>query len=473
MDIPFKEGISEKEMNKLRLKFNRVLLSDLLEQVVVTEKIQLKPQRLRIIELRFEFLPHKNYKQNFGVKPSQVLEYLEKKFIMKVFMPVLSAVSKDKKIMVEVGVDSNSKRGKAGSKDGDEEENEDGDLRNQESAADRMMGDVESSDEEEVGDGEGTDMTRRVERQGDREYEEMEEEEIDMNREIEKHYGEEYVEDETEMDFDDDSKDIKPNLNLLTEEGDEGLGEEIEDKEVVDSAMDFAAEDAMASGEPARRRAAVLHLMEGRGGVASIVDYSYDTEKESWATLTLSFDITRKRVDMSQVLRKAASKAVVHEVKNIKRSFVLEDKGKMILKTEGINIDAMYYYGHILDISNIACNNIHDMAKYYGIEAANQTIVREITNVFSVYGIDVDKRHLSLIADYMTFDGSYKPFNRIGIENNASPLQQMTFETAMGFLRSATLGGKTDNLSSPSACVVIGKPTKGGTGSFGLLQRLS
>jgi DNA-directed RNA polymerase I subunit RPA1 len=35
-----------------------------------------------------------------------------------------------------------------------------------------------------------------------------------------------------------------------------------------------------------------------------------------------------------------------------------------------------------------------------------------------------------LIADFMTADGSYKPFNRIGMENNASPLQQMTFEVS-------------------------------------------
>ena len=40
--------------------------------------------------------------------------------------------------------------------------------------------------------------------------------------------------------------------------------------------------------------------------------------------------------------------------------------------------------------------------------------VREICTVFKPYGIDVDKRHLTLIADYMTFDGTYKPFNRIG-----------------------------------------------------------
>lgn len=115
-------------------------------------------------------------------------------------------------------------------------------------------------------------------------------------------------------------------------------------------------------------------------------------------------------------------------------------------------------------------------------------------NVFKVYGIHIDPRHLNLIADYMTFDGSYKPFNRIGIENNPSPLQQasletalverrknvtdfylilqMTFETAVGFLRNATLGGKTDSLDSPSSCVVMGKPWFGGTASFKVVQNL-
>ena len=72
----------------------------------------------------------------------------------------------------------------------------------------------------------------------------------------------------------------------------------------------------------------------------------------------------------------------------------------------------------------------------------------------------------------MTFDGSYKPFNRIGIQNNTSPFQQMTFETAIGFLREATLGSKSDDLLSPSSCVVIGKPFSCGTGSFKVMQDL-
>merc|ERR1712058_97844 len=136
------------------------------------------------------------------------------------------------------------------------------------------------------------------------------------------------------------------------------------------------------------------------------------------------------------------------------------------------NIDYIFNYSQILDIQKFSCNNIHSMAKYYGVEAASKTIIREIAGVFDVYGTEVDKRHLSLIADYMTFEGTYRPFNRIGIENNPSPLQQMTFETAIGFLRSATLAGKCDSLDSPSSRLVIGKPCNGGTGTFGVMQKL-
>ena len=69
--------------------------------------------------------------------------------------------------------------------------------------------------------------------------------------------------------------------------------------------------------------------------------------------------------------------------------------------------------------------------------------------MFANYGIEVDRRHLSLIADYMTYEGEYKAFNRIGLESNASPLQKMTFETTMHFLRTATILGS--NLSSDFA----------------------
>ena len=197
------------------------------------------------------------------------------------------------------------------------------------------MGDVESCDEEEVGDGEETDMTRRVEKQGDREYEE-----IYINKDI-KSLGDEYMEDEEE----DSKQGVIPQT--------EGLGDEFEDDHEVVVPTLLSQEDGQWR---ISQTADVLLVLDGRGGVASIVDYSSDTEKQNCACLNLSFDMARKRVDMIHVLRQATGKPVVYEVKNIKRFFVLLDKGKMIL-----NIDAMFHDDHILDIKKMACNNIHEI----------------------------------------------------------------------------------------------------------------
>lgn len=67
-----------------------------------------------------------------------------------------------------------------------------------------------------------------------------------------------------------------------------------------------------------------------------------------------------------------------------------------------------------------------------------------------VTGIAVDPRHLSLVADYMCFEGVYKPLNRFGIRSNSSPLQQMTFETSFQFLKQATMLGQCGQVSTAS-----------------------
>lgn len=42
------------------------------------------------------------------------------------------------------------------------------------------------------------------------------------------------------------------------------------------------------------------------------------------------------------------------------------------------------------------------------MEVARATILSEVSAVFGAYGIAVDQRHLSLIADFMTFHGAYR-----------------------------------------------------------------
>ena len=81
-------------------------------------------------------------------------------------------------------------------------------------------------------------------------------------------------------------------------------------------------------------------------------------------------------------------------------------------------------------------------------------------------------RHLTLIADYMTFGGGFKPFNRLGLDSNVSPFLKMSFEQTCVFLTRATLEGDTDNLETPSARLVMGKSVTGGTGMFDILAEI-
>ena len=90
-------------------------------------------------------------------------------------------------------------------------------------------------------------------------------------------------------------------------------------------------------------------------------------------------------------------------------------------------------------MKKISSNDIIGVFNYYGIEAAVQTIIKELNSIFAVYGIVVDRRHLALVADFMTFTGSYRPFNRVGMAENPSPLLRMSYETTMKFMTESAL----------------------------------
>jgi DNA-directed RNA polymerase I subunit RPA1 len=90
--------------------------------------------------------------------------------------------------------------------------------------------------------------------------------------------------------------------------------------------------------------------------------------------------------------------------------------------------------------------------------------------VFDVYGIAVDYRHLSLISDFITFNGDYRAFNRIGMEESNSPFLKMSYETTMKYLIQSSLSKETDWMKSPSSALVLGQVPTVGTGAFDLIQ---
>ncbi len=174
---------------------------------------------------------------------------------------------------------------------------------------------------------------------------------------------------------------------------------------------------------------------------------------------------------MVGLVEKAAARTLVRFKKSIDQAFVNEEEGRdRCLQTAGINFSEIWEL-EMVDHAKLLSNDIWAIRCSYGVEAARITIVNQIRGVFGVYGIEVDPRHLSLIADYMTFSGGYTAMNRTGMREMSSPFLQMSFETTAQFLTQAALTSSSDKLQSPSANIVVGRPIRHGTGSFSLLTK--
>ena len=199
-----------------------------------------------------------------------------------------------------------------------------------------------------------------------------------------------------------------------------------------------------------------------------------ECESEGSLALTFSLPVQSKKLLLLSITEQVLDKCFARALHGIGRCHVFERKGKgkseVVVQTEGVNIPAMWMYPEQLHLQRLECNDLQAVLNTYGVEAARNTIIREVAAVFGVYGISVDLRHLMLIADYMTFNGTIRPFNRVGISEHVSPLLKMSYETTMQFLAEAALSRDSDYTNTPSAKIVLGQPSQVGTGSFDLLQ---
>ncbi|GJZ17242.1 NADH-plastoquinone oxidoreductase subunit K [Tanacetum coccineum] len=107
-------------------------------------------------------------------------------------------------------------------------------------------------------------------------------------------------------------------------------------------------------------------------------------------------------------------------------------------------------------------------------KAARTSLILEMKNVFGSYGVEIDYRHFSLIADHMTHSGGYRPMSRFGsISESISPFLKMSFETASKFIVEAASHGMSDNLETPTARIRLGLPVKVDIRSMDLMQKLN
>ena len=159
--------------------------------------------------------------------------------------------------------------------------------------------------------------------------------------------------------------------------------------------------------------------------------------------------------------------ATIKGVKGIKRAII--DKGKHQIVTEGSNLEGVLGLNGI-DSANVMTNSILEIAKVLGIEAARNSIIKEAYGTLSEAGLDVDIRHIMLVADLMTNDGDVKAIGRHGISGKkSSVLARAAFEITTPHLLHAAMNGEQDRLEGVTENIIVGQPVTLGTGAVNLI----
>lgn len=171
-------------------------------------------------------------------------------------------------------------------------------------------------------------------------------------------------------------------------------------------------------------------------------------------------------------LEAKVSGTLVKGIEGIKRAIVRKDTdGEYMLYTEGSALKKVQKIEGV-DFSRTTTNNIAEIAEVLGIEAARNAIIEEMMETLDEQGLDVDARHVTLIADAMTMDGEVKQIGRHGLAGEkASVLSRAAFEVTVDNLLEAAMYGETDELKGVTENVIVGQPIKLGTGAIELVTR--
>ena len=416
MSVPLKPNVTEKQAIRLTRKFTKLTLSELIaghNGVIVNETLEQGDggNWERAYHVTLTFHPPERIKEAFGLNLEDIAGV-----IMRTFKPKLADIMKKelKRSSAEGDVVSMEVAGGHGV-----DFAESGKPRG-ESAVDKDVLDEEDADDD---DDEAIDAEDGVNaaRFGSRP-------------------------EETYDDMDDDDR-------VVAASGSQGLFDDEDDDDDEDgNHVTFTDEDI----------ALINKTDEAR----------LDSRRNSITLPSLRVDPAARPLLMVGLIERAATSTLVRSRPLIDRAFINDEEGDRgrCLQTAGCNFSEFWALENVFH-DKLASNDIWAIRCAYGVEAARNNIVEQIRNVFGAYGICVDPRHLSLIADYMTFDGGFKPMNRNGMADVGSPFLQMSFETTAGFMTEAALNARVEACNSPSANIVVGRPIKHGTGAFDVLTK--
>jgi DNA-directed RNA polymerase subunit A' len=160
-------------------------------------------------------------------------------------------------------------------------------------------------------------------------------------------------------------------------------------------------------------------------------------------------------------------------VPDIERVTIVKQNEEWVIQTAGSNLSKIIYVEGI-DLSRVTTNNVYEIWQTLGIEAARTALVREVTNTLEEQGLEVDIRHIMLVADLMTSKGYLQQIGRHGIAGTkTSVLARAAFEITVPTIAKASMEGQTEALKGVTENVIVGATVPVGTGMVDLYMKVN
>lgn len=211
--------------------------------------------------------------------------------------------------------------------------------------------------------------------------------------------------------------------------------------------------------------------------VTSVIEKTFKHVKINNNLLSFETTFSKDEEKMQQGIRELRLLAdkirdlQISGVKGIGKVVIRHEHNEWVIHTEGSNIGAILKIGGV-DIVRTTTNDIFEIEKVLGIEAARNAIIHELYTTMEEQGLSVDIRHIMLVADMMTVDGVVKSIGRHGISGEkSSVLARAAFEETGKHLLNASIRGETDDLTGIIENVIVGQPIPHGTGSVGVVMK--
>ncbi|MCX8175110.1 MAG: DNA-directed RNA polymerase subunit A'' [Candidatus Micrarchaeota archaeon] len=160
-------------------------------------------------------------------------------------------------------------------------------------------------------------------------------------------------------------------------------------------------------------------------------------------------------------------------VEKITRAIVVRAKdGSHFIRTAGSNLAAIMKNPKV-DAEKTYTNDVQEIARVLGIEAARSALVNEIKKVLDMQNLNVDIRHCMLLADAMTAEGEIKSIGRHGLSGEkAGVFARAAFEETVKHLINAATHGEEDRLIGVTENIIVGQTVPVGTGLVKLKMKL-